>query len=85
MWGLSSGGSWALEHKLSSCGAWADVLRGMWDLLRPGIKPVSPELPSGFFTNEPPGEPGDLFYYLKFEPLTMPSKILSSLKIAKEN
>ena len=21
--GLSSGGSWALEHRLSSCGAWA--------------------------------------------------------------
>ena len=56
-----------------------------WDLLRPGIKPVSPELPSGFFTNEPPGKPGDLFYYLKFEPLSMPSKTLSSLKIAKEN
>ena len=45
---------------------------------------MSPELPSGFFTNEPPGKPGDLFYYLKFEPLSMPSKTLSSLKIAKE-
>ena len=27
--GLSSCGSWALEHKLSSCGAWASLLRGM--------------------------------------------------------
>ena len=57
----------------------------MWDLLRAGIKLLSAELPSGFFTNEAPGKPGDLFYYLKFEPLSMPSKTLSSLKIAKEN
>ena len=27
----------------------------MWDLLQPGIKPVSPTLAGGFFTTDPPG------------------------------
>ena len=27
------------EHRLSSGGAWAELLRGMWDLPGPGIKP----------------------------------------------
>ena len=30
--GLSSYGLWAVEHKLSSCGAQAYLLRGTWDL-----------------------------------------------------
>ena len=47
---LNSCGSWALEHGLSSCGA-----RGMWDLPRPGIEPVSPALAAGFSTTVPPG------------------------------
>ena len=46
---------------------------------------MSPGWAGGFFTNEPPGKPGDLFYYLKFEPLGVPPETLSSLKIAKEN
>ena len=29
----------------------------MWNLLGPGIEPVSPELAGGFFTTEPPGKP----------------------------
>ena len=29
--GLSSCGLRALEHRLSSCGAWASLLRSMWD------------------------------------------------------
>ena len=33
----------------------------MWDLLRPGIKPVSPALAGGLFTTEPPGKPWWLF------------------------
>ena len=36
--------------------------RGMWDLPRPGIKPVSPELAGGFFTTEPPGKLLPLFF-----------------------
>ena len=30
--GLSSCGTWALEHRLSSCGTWAQLPRCMWDL-----------------------------------------------------
>ena len=51
--GLSSCGSWALEHRLSSCGAPAQLLRGMWDLPRPGLEPVSPALAGGFLTTAP--------------------------------
>ena len=40
--GLSSCGSQALEHRLSSGGAWAYLLQGMWDLPRSGIEPKSP-------------------------------------------
>ena len=54
--GLSSCGSRALERRLSSCGARAEFLRGMWDLPRPGLKPVSPALAGGFLTTAPPGK-----------------------------
>ena len=55
--GPSSCGSQALERRLSSCGARAQMLRGMWDLPGPGLKPVSPALASGFLTTVPPGKP----------------------------
>ena len=29
-------------RRLSSCGSQAQLLRGMWDLPRPGLEPVSP-------------------------------------------
>ena len=54
--GFSSCGSRALERRLSSCGAGAQMLRGMWDLPRPELKPVSPELAGGFLTTAPPGK-----------------------------
>ena len=54
--GLRSCGSRALEHRLSSCGAQASLLRGMWDLPGPRIKPVSPALAGGFLTTAPPGK-----------------------------
>ena len=53
--GLNSCGSQALERSLSSCGAQAQLLCGMWDLPRPGLKPVSPALAGGFLTTVPPG------------------------------
>ena len=53
---LSSCGSQALEHKLSSCGEWAQLLCSRWDLPRSGIEPVSPALPGGFLTTRPPGK-----------------------------
>ena len=47
----------ALEHGLRSCGPRAYLLRGMWDLPRSGIKPVSPELAGRFSTTKLPGKP----------------------------
>ena len=41
----------------SSCGAWASLLQGMWDLPRPGIKPMSPALQGRFLTTGRPGKP----------------------------
>ena len=54
--GLSSCGSGALEHRLSSCGARAQLLCGMWDLPGPGLEPVSPALAGRFLTIVPPGK-----------------------------
>ena len=55
--GLSSCGLRALEHRLSSCGARAQLLRGMSDLPGPGLEPVSPALAGGFLTTAPSGKP----------------------------
>ena len=44
-------------HRLSSCGSRAQPLRGMWDLPKPGLEPVSPALAGGFSTTAPPGKP----------------------------
>ena len=44
-------------RRLSSCGSRAQSLRGMWDLPRPGLEPVSPALAGGFSTTAPPGKP----------------------------
>ena len=60
---LSSCGSRALEHRLSSCDSRAQLLRGMWDLPRPGLEPVSPALAGRFSTTAPPGKPS--FSFLK--------------------
>ena len=48
--GLSGCGSWALEHKISSCGTRASWLHGMWNLPRSEVKSVSPTWTGGFFT-----------------------------------
>ena len=44
-------------RKLSNCGSRAQLLRGMWDLPRPGPEPVSPALVGRFSTTAPPGKP----------------------------
>ena len=44
-------------RRLSNCGSRAQLLRGMWDLPRPGIEPVSPALAGRFLTTAPPGKP----------------------------
>ena len=43
--------------RLSNCGSRAQLLRGMWDLPRPGLEPVSPALAGRFSTTAPPGKP----------------------------
>ena len=43
--------------RLSSCGSRAQLLRGMWDLPRPGLEPVSPALAGRLSTTAPPGKP----------------------------
>ena len=54
--------SFVAEHRLqmrrlSSCGSRAELLRGMWDLPRPGLEPVSPALAGRFSTTAPPRKP----------------------------
>ena len=41
---------------LSSCSAWAQLLRSMWDLPGPGIELIFPTLAGGFLTTGPPGK-----------------------------
>ena len=59
--GLSSCSSWALEHRLTSCGTWVQLLCRMWQLPRSGIEPASLALASRFFTTEPPGKPQPIY------------------------
>ena len=44
-------------RRLSSFGSRAQLFRGMWDLPRPGLEPVSPALAGRFSTTVPPGKP----------------------------
>ena len=44
-------------RRLSNCGSRAQLLRGMWDLPRPGLEPMSPALAGRFSTTAPPGKP----------------------------
>ena len=59
---LTIAASLVAEHslqtrRLSNCGSQAQLFRGMWDLPRPGIEPVSPALVGRFSTTVPPGKP----------------------------
>ena len=45
------------ELRLTSCSTQTWLLQGMWDLPRPGIKPMSPAFAGRFFTTKPPGKP----------------------------
>ena len=59
---LAVAASLVAEHRLqtrrlSSCGSRAQLLRGMWDLPRPGLEPVSPALAGRLSTAAPPGKP----------------------------
>ena len=41
------------------------MLRGVWDLPRPGLEPVSPALAGRFSTTAPPGSPSSLLFNAK--------------------
>ena len=76
--GLQQFGTWAqqlwlaaLEHMLSSCGAGAQLLRGMWDLPGPGIEPVTPALGGGFLNTAPPGKPESSHILFTLPPLML--------------
>ena len=56
------GASVVAECGLRSCGIGASLCCSMWDLPRPGIKPVSPALVGGFFTIGPPGKSHRMSY-----------------------
>ena len=45
---LGARASVVVAYGYSSCGAWAQLLRGMWDLPGPRLEPVSPALAGGF-------------------------------------
>ena len=54
--GFSCCGVWTRRREdFGSCGTWTKFLLGMWDLLRPGIKPLCPALAGGFLITGPPG------------------------------
>ena len=64
---LTIAASLVAEHRLQtrrlrSCGSRAQLLRGMWDLPRPGLEPVSPALTGRFPTTAPPGKPRALSF-----------------------
>ena len=52
-------------RRLSNCGSRAQLLRGTWDLPRPGHEPVSPALAGRFPTTAPPGKPLPWDFYKK--------------------
>ena len=59
---LTIAASLVAEHRLqtrrpSNCGSRAQLLRGTWDLPRPGLEPVSPALAGRLSTTAPPGKP----------------------------
>ena len=64
---LTIAASLAAEHRLqtrrlSSRGTRAQLLRGMWDPLRPGLEPMSPALAGRFSTIVPPGKPMSFYF-----------------------
>ena len=59
---LTVAASLVAEHRLqtrrlSNCGSRAPLLRGTWDLPRPGLEPVCPALAGRLSTTAPPGKP----------------------------
>ena len=67
---LTIAASLVAEHRLqtrrlSNRGSRAQLLRGMWDLPRPGLEPVSPALAGRFSTTAPPGKPQRILFLIR--------------------
>ena len=74
---LTIAASLVAEHRLqtrrlSNCGSRAQLLRGMWDLPRPGLEPVSPALACRFSTTAPPGKPSTSLIFKANLTVTLP-------------
>ena len=54
---LTIAASLVAERRLSSCGSRVQLVRGTWDLPRPGLEPVSPALAGRLSTTAPSGKP----------------------------
>ena len=63
------------RRRLSNCGSRAQLLRGVWDLPRPGHEPVSPALAGRFSTIAPPGKPQKRGFWWKGESRSSPNQI----------
>ena len=68
-WPLTAAAPPVAEHRLqtrrlSNCGSWAQALRGMWDLPRPGLEPVSPALAGRLSTTAPSGKPPGKYIFI---------------------
>ena len=63
-------------HRLSSCGSRAQLLRGTWDLPRPGLEPVSPALAGRFSTTASPGKPSLIVFKFGFNSFIFSSQTL---------
>ena len=72
--GLRNCSFWAPEHRLSTRGARAQLLFGMWDLPGSETESVSPTLAGGFLATEPPGKP--CIFFFTFFTFPNPSPII---------
>ena len=84
------GASPVAEHRfqtrrLSSCGSRAQLLRGMWNLPRPGLEPVSPALVGRFLTTAPPGKPRHYIFKEQRSSMLRGSWKLQSLETAQKS
>ena len=59
------------------------MLRGMWDLPRPGLEPVSPALAGRFSTTAPPGKPEIEFFVVRW--MDLESVIQSEVSQKEKN
>ena len=64
--GFNSCSSWPVKHRISSCDAQAQLLCGMWNLPRPGIKLLPPALAGRFLITGPPGKSDRIFLCILF-------------------